>query len=151
MRIVLQRVSRARVEINQSCVGEIGRGFLLLVAAGPRDTADDLRWLAHKIAGLRVFPDAEGRMNLPLSAVKGKCLAVSQFTLYGDCRKGFRPGFTGAADPQTARGLFDLFVEALRDCGLEVETGRFQEEMVVLLENEGPVTLLLEREEGQCR
>lgn len=146
MRIVLQRVREARVEVEGDCAGRIGCGFLLLVGVGKRDTEDDARWLARKIAGLRVFPDAEGKMNLSLADVGGACLAVSQFTLYGNCRKGFRPGFTDAAPPDQGRAGFDGFVAALREQGVKVETGVFQADMRVTLENDGPVTLILERE-----
>ncbi|MEX2608147.1 MAG: D-aminoacyl-tRNA deacylase [Kiritimatiellia bacterium] len=149
MRIVLQRVRVARVEVEGRCVGEIGCGFLLLVGVGKQDTPEDARWLARKIAGLRVFPDAEGKMNVALAEVGGSCLAVSQFTLYGDCRKGFRPGFTDAAPPEQGRAGFNRFVTDLREQGVDVETGVFQADMRVTLENEGPVTLILERENGQ--
>lgn len=149
MRIVLQRVRVARVEVEGRCVGEIGRGFLLLVGVGKQDTPEDSRWLARKIAGLRVFPDDGGKMNLSLADVEGRCLAVSQFTLYGDCRKGFRPGFIDAAPPEQGRAGFDRFVEDLRELGVEVETGVFQADMRVTLENDGPVTLILERENAQ--
>ena len=145
MRVLLQRVLEARVTVDGVTVGEIGPGFLLLVGVGKTDTPADIDWLANKIAGLRVFEDAEGKMNLPLAAVDGACLAVSQFTLYGDCRKGFRPGFTEAAPPEQGREGMDRFVAALRDKGLRVETGVFQAHMRVCLVNDGPVTLLLER------
>jgi len=148
MRVVLQRVREARVEVEGRVRGSIGPGFLLLVGIGKRDTADDLDWLARKIAGLRVFEDPEGRMNLSLAEVSGACLAVSQFTLYADCRKGNRPGFTDAAPPEIARPVFDEFVAALRALDVPVETGVFQADMRVHLVNDGPVTLVLERETG---
>lgn len=146
MRVVLQRVSEAKVDVGGQTIGKIGRGFLLLVAVGKHDTPGDIRWLAKKVAGLRVFEDAEGKMNLPLDAVNGACLAVSQFTLYGDCRKGFRPGFTDAAPAEAGQQGFEAFVAALRETGVHVETGRFQAHMHVSLVNDGPVTLILERE-----
>lgn len=149
MRIVLQRVRTARVEVEGRCVGEIGCGFLLLVGVGKQDIPEDARWLARKIAGLRVFPDEADKMNRALADVEGRCLAVSQFTLYGDCRKGFRPGFTDAAPPDQGRSGFDQFVTELREQGVKVETGVFQADMQVTLENDGPVTLILERENGQ--
>jgi D-tyrosyl-tRNA(Tyr) deacylase len=149
MRIVLQRVRSARVMVDGQRVGAIDRGFLLLVGVGKRDVPEDVQWLARKIAGLRVFPDAKGKMNRALADVQGRCLAVSQFTLYGDCRKGFRPGFTDAAPAEQGRAGFDAFVAGLRDQGVEVETGVFQADMQVSLDNDGPVTLILERENGR--
>lgn len=148
MKIVLQRVRRARVEVAGRVCGEIGRGFLLLVGVGRDDLPADAAWLANKIAGLRIFPDAEGKMNLSLADVGGACLAVSQFTLFGDCRKGFRPGFTAAAPAEKGRAEFDRFVCGLRDQNINVETGIFQADMLVTLENDGPVTLILERGGG---
>jgi len=149
MKVVLQRVREARVEVEGRICGEIGRGFLLLVGVGKEDRPADAEWLARKISGLRIFPDAEGRMNLSLSEVEGRCLAVSQFTLFGDCTKGFRPGFTSAAPPEKGREDFDYFVQCLRSEGVEVETGIFQADMQVHLLNDGPVTLVLERVAGQ--
>lgn len=148
MKVVLQRVRKARVEVNGAVAGQIDRGVLLLVGIGKKDLPPDAEWLARKIAGLRIFPDADGRMNLALSDVGGSCLAVSQFTLYADCQKGYRPGFTDAASPEKATAAFDRFVELLRNQNLNVETGIFQADMLVTLENDGPVTLLLEREAG---
>lgn len=148
MRIVLQRVREARVEVDGEVAGKIGCGFLLLVGVGRKDTPADAEWLARKIAALRIFPDAEGRMNLSLPQVGGSCLAVSQFTLYGDCRKGSRPGFTAAAPAEKGRSDFESFVERLRGEGVPVETGIFQADMQVYLLNDGPVTLVLEREAG---
>jgi D-aminoacyl-tRNA deacylase len=148
MRVVLQRVSGARVEVAGETVGSIGRGFLLLTGMGPGDGPEVIGWMARKVAGLRVFEDGEGKMNLSLAAVDGACLVVSQFTLFGDCRKGFRPGFTGAAPAEEARAGVEAFVAALRGEGARVETGVFQAEMRVHLVNEGPVTLWLEREGG---
>ncbi|MDF3130350.1 D-aminoacyl-tRNA deacylase [Kiritimatiellaeota bacterium B1221] len=149
MKIVLQRVQEARVEVDSQVVGRIGRGFLLLVGVGREDTPADAQWLARKIAGLRIFPDTDGRMNLSLSEVEGACLAVSQFTLFGDCKKGFRPGFTSAAPAEKGKADFEAFVAYLRGEGVAVETGIFQADMQVHLLNDGPVTLILEREAGQ--
>lgn len=146
MRVVVQRVSRAAVRVDGDLVGRIGRGFLLLVGIGPRDGTRELAWMAERIRGLRVFPDGDGRMNRDLAEAGGEVLAVSQFTLYGDCRKGRRPSFTDAAPPDLAERLVAEFVAMLRARGLKVETGRFGAHMAVELENDGPVTLLLERE-----
>lgn len=148
MRVVLQRVLEARVEVEGNPVGKIGRGFAILTGMAPGDGPKEIEWMARKIAGLRVFEDEEGKMNLPLEAVQGSCLVVSQFTLFGDCRKGFRPGFTGAAPAEEAMAGVDAFVEALKRLGVPVETGVFQADMQVHLVNDGPVTLILEREAG---
>lgn len=145
MKIVLQRVHEARVEVDRHVVGRIGRGVLLLVGVGRGDTPDDAAWLARKIARLRIFPDAEGKMNHSLHDIQGACLAVSQFTLYGNCRKGTRPGFSDAAPPAEGQQGYQTLVQCLRDQGLPVETGRFRAMMDVHLVNDGPVTLLLER------
>ncbi|MGA0333492.1 MAG: D-aminoacyl-tRNA deacylase [Kiritimatiellia bacterium] len=149
MKVVLQRVREARVEVEGRICGQIELGFLLLVGVGREDLPADAEWLARKIAGLRIFADAEGRMNLSLSEVGGACLAVSQFTLFADCRKGFRPGFTAAAPAEKGRSDFDFFVQCLRAQGVEVQTGIFQADMQVHLLNDGPVTLILEREGGK--
>lgn len=144
MRAVLQRVSRASVVIDGETVGAIGRGLLVLLGVAPADTAEEARWLAEKIAGLRVFSDEAGKMNLSVADVGGAVLVVSQFTLYGDCRKGRRPSFIGAAPPEIAVPLYEAFVNALRALGLPVETGRFGAMMQVELSNDGPVTLILD-------
>lgn len=144
MRAVVQRVSQASVTVDDEIVGRIGRGFLVLLGVADDDTQDDVVYMAKKIAGLRIFEDAEGKMNLSLSDVGGQVLAVSQFTLLGDCRKGRRPSFTRAARPDQAAALFHSFVVELRGQGIEVHTGRFQEHMHVELLNDGPVTLLLD-------
>ena len=149
MRVLLQRVREASVTVDGETVGEIGRGFLLFTGIGHGDTQVEINWMARKIAGLRVFEDEAGKMNLPLSAVGGACLVVSQFTLYGECRKGFRPGFTGAAGPEAGRAGVADFVAALRAEGVRVETGQFQAHMDVRLWNDGPVTLWLSREAGE--
>ena len=145
MRVVLQRVSRAAVRIDGQTVGEIGRGFVVLAGFAPADTEPVLAWMADKIAGLRVFADADGKMNLPLGEVGGALLVVSQFTLYGDASKGRRPSFVDAAPPAQADALYQRFVALLKERGLPVETGRFGAMMEVELVNDGPVTLVLEK------
>jgi D-tyrosyl-tRNA(Tyr) deacylase len=144
MRAVIQRVSRAQVTVNGETTGEIGGGLLVLLGVGQADTEADAAYLADKIAGLRVFEDAQGKMNRSVQDAGGSVLAVSQFTLYGDVRRGKRPSFDAAAPPEKARQLYDLFVERIRAAGLRCETGRFQEMMKVELVNEGPVTILLD-------
>ncbi len=144
MRAVVQRVSRAQVSVAGETVGAIERGFLVLLGVAAGDTAEDGLYLAQKIVGLRVFEDDQGKMNLSLAQVGGKLLAVSQFTLLGDCRKGRRPSFDLAARPELARELYEGFVAAVRELGIETATGRFQEHMLVELTNDGPVTLLLD-------
>ncbi|HEV8264559.1 MAG TPA: D-aminoacyl-tRNA deacylase [Gemmatimonadales bacterium] len=148
MRVVLQRVSRAAVRIEGRTVGSIGVGYLVLAGFAPNDTEQTLDWMAEKILGLRVFGDAEGKMNLDLDEVQGAVLVVSQFTLYGDARKGRRPSFTDAAAPAVAIPLYERFVALLRERSggsVRVETGEFGAMMEVELVNDGPVTLLLER------
>ncbi|PLX44025.1 MAG: D-tyrosyl-tRNA(Tyr) deacylase [Deltaproteobacteria bacterium] len=144
MRGVVQRVSRAKVAIGGEEVGSINRGFLLLVGAEEGDTPDDVAYIVDKTAGLRVFEDGEGKMNLPLDEVDGAVLVVSQFTLLGDCRKGRRPSFIKSGPMDRAEDLYMSVVERLREKGLHVETGRFREEMEVELVNDGPVTILLD-------
>jgi len=144
MRAVVQRVSRASVKVSGETIGEIGPGFLVLLGAGKEDNEQDADWLADKIAGLRVFEDNEGKMNLSLAEVKGSILVVSQFTLYADCRKGRRPGFDAAAPAELAEKLYNYFVEKIGKTGIPVATGRFQATMSVELVNQGPVTLLLD-------
>ncbi len=145
MRAVVQRVSRAAVRVGGETVGTIGRGFVVLAGFAPSDAEPTLAWMAEKITGLRVFSDAEDKMNLALADVGGAMLVVSQFTLYGDASKGRRPSFIGAAPPEQAEALYDRFVALLRERGVAVETGRFRAMMDVELVNDGPVTLLLER------
>ena len=145
MRIVLQRVKSASVSIEGTVVGEIEQGFLLLVGVGPDDTRDDASYLARKIAGMRIFSDENGKMNLSIDQVGGKILSVSQFTLFADTKKGNRPSFTGAASPEAANKLYEEFNEILRtEYGLIVETGEFAADMQVSLVNDGPVTILLD-------
>ena len=145
MRVVLQRVSKASVRIDGRVVGSIGAGFCLLVGFTHADTVVQGEWMAEKIAGLRLFADAEGKMNVGLAEAGGAVLVVSQFTLYGDAVKGRRPSFIDAARPETAVPLYEAFIAALRARGLAVETGRFGAMMEVELVNDGPVTLILER------
>ena len=145
MRAVIQRVKRGAVTVADETVGEIGRGFVVLLGVRATDTAEEARWLARKCAGLRVFEDEDGLMNLGLSDVGGEVLVVSQFTLYGDCGKGRRPSFVEAAQPEKAEALYDEFVRTLRELGIRVATGRFRAKMVVEILNDGPVTLILER------
>lgn len=145
MKIVLQRVKSASVSIEGTVVGDIEQGFLLLVGVGPDDTRDDASYLARKIAGMRIFSDENGKMNLSIDQVGGKILSVSQFTLFADTKKGNRPSFTGAASPEAANKLYEEFNEILRtEYGLIVETGEFGADMQVSLVNDGPVTILLD-------
>jgi len=145
MRVVLQRVARARVTVEGQVTGETGRGLLLLAGFTEGDAEDALAWMADKVVGLRIFPDDEGKMNRSVQEVGGGLLVVSQFTLYGDARKGRRPSFVDAARPEVAIPLYERFVELLRATGLPVGTGRFGAMMEVELVNDGPVTLILER------
>jgi D-tyrosyl-tRNA(Tyr) deacylase len=144
MRAVLQRVSRAQVRIAGEVAGDIGRGLLVLLAVAPDDGGDDARRLADKVVGLRLFADDAGKMNRSVAEVGGAVLVVSQFTLYGDCRKGRRPSFLGAAGPELAIPLYEAFVEAVRALGIKTATGRFGADMQVELVNDGPVTLILD-------
>lgn len=144
MRAVVQRVSRARVTVNGWTAGEIGIGLLVLLGVGHEDTEADATYLAEKTAGLRIFEDHDGKMNRSVIDVGGSVLAISQFTLYGDARRGKRPSFDAAAPPDPAKRLYESFVERIRGAGLRCETGRFQEMMQVELVNEGPVTILLD-------
>jgi D-tyrosyl-tRNA(Tyr) deacylase len=144
MRAVVQRVSRAQVAVDSEIVGEIGRGLLVLLGVAHADTEADADYLAVKIAGLRIFGDENGKMNLDIAAVNGGILVVSQFTLYGDVRRGKRPSFDASAAPERARQLYEYFVERIRAAGLPCQTGRFQEMMEVELVNDGPVTILLD-------
>ena len=146
MRALIQRVSRASVQVDSEEAASIGRGYLVLLGVGAGDGEEQAAWLAHKIAGLRLFEDDAGRMNLGLKDVEGAVLAVSQFTLYGDARKGRRPSFTQAAPPAQAEALYDRFCDLLAAEGVPVEKGVFQAHMEVALVNDGPVTLWLERE-----
>jgi D-aminoacyl-tRNA deacylase len=144
MKALLQRVIRASVTVNGKITGSINNGLAVLVGVATGDTIKDAQYLAQKIAGLRIFSDSEGKFNLSCLDVKGDLLAVSQFTLLADTRKGRRPSFTDAADPNVAEELFNAFVTELRSTGLKVETGRFQTHMLVEIHNDGPVTILLD-------
>ena len=146
MRSVIQRVKRASVTVHGETVGQISGGLLVLLAVGQGDGADDLTWMVDKLVGLRIFEDEEQKMNRSILDVGGEILVVSQFTLYGDCRRGKRPSFSSAAPPEQAKEMFERSVEAIRSYGLKVETGVFQAEMDVELINAGPVTILLDSE-----
>jgi D-aminoacyl-tRNA deacylase len=148
MRAVVQRVSRASVTVDGQIVGNIERGLLVLLGVTHADTEAAADYLAEKIVGLRIFEDDAGKMNFSVADVGGAVLAVSQFTLYGDARKGKRPSFDDAARPEQARKLYEYFVERVRALGLRCETGRFQEMMQVELVNDGPVTILLDSEKS---
>lgn len=146
MRALLQRVSSANVTVDGRIIGQIKRGFVILLGVTHSDTIAEADWLANKIAGLRLFEDDAGKMNLGLDDVGGSVLVVSQFTLYGDARKGKRPSFTAAARPEQAEPLVDYFCDRLRQAGLTVATGQFGAMMQVNIQNDGPVTLMLERD-----
>jgi D-tyrosyl-tRNA(Tyr) deacylase len=145
MRVLLQRVSRAAVTVDGRTIGAVAAGFCLLVGFTPSDTTDTVDWMADKIAGLRLFADAQGKMNLALGDVGGAVLVVSQFTLYGDASQGRRPSFIHASRPEHALPLYERLVASLRGKGLEVATGQFGTPMQVAIVNDGPVTLMLER------
>ena len=147
MRACVQRVIEAKVTVDGAVTGQIGKGFVVLLGVGANDVEADATWLADKIVGLRVFEDEAGKMNRSLAEVAGAALVVSQFTLYGDCRRGRRPSFTGAAPPELAERLYETFVERVRRAGIEVATGRFREHMMVSLVNDGPVTLWIDTAE----
>jgi D-tyrosyl-tRNA(Tyr) deacylase len=146
MRAVVQRVKESRVEVKGETVGAIGPGLLILLGVGEDDSEKDCDYLANKVANLRIFSDRKGAMNLSLMEIEGAALVVSQFTLWGDCRKGRRPSFVGAAPPERARELYEHFIKLLKEKGLHVATGQFQEMMDVHLINDGPVTLMLDSE-----
>ncbi|MEE9520940.1 MAG: D-aminoacyl-tRNA deacylase [Dehalococcoidales bacterium] len=147
MKALLQRVTGASVSIGGEVVGRIGRGLVILVGVASGDTEKDVDYLAQKVVNLRIFPDDAGRFNLSALDIKGELLAVSQFTLLADTRKGRRPSFVEAAPPAQAEELFERFVEQIRATGLKVETGRFQQYMQVEIYNDGPVTILLDSRE----
>lgn len=142
MRAVVQRVSRAKVTVDGEVTGQIGRGLVILLGVSEDDTQDDANYLAEKIVSLRIFPDDDGKMNLSLSQIQGEMLVISQFTLYGDCRKGRRPSFIKAARPELADSLYQIFVAEVHGRGIKAATGRFQTHMDVELVNDGPVTIL---------
>lgn len=147
MRAVLQRVTSGKVTVENQITGQIGAGFVVLLGVGANDTEAEVELLANKIANLRVFADAEGKFNLSALDVKAEMLVVSQFTLFADCRKGRRPSFTDAARPELAVPLYEKFVERLRAMGFKVETGVFQADMLVEINNSGPVTIWLDTDE----
>lgn len=144
MRAVVQRVRYAQVKVGDALVSKIGPGFVVLAGIAQGDTEEDVEYLASKLSGLRVFEDKWGKLNLSIREVDGEALVVSQFTLYGDCRRGRRPSFDDAAGPEKALGLYTQLVESLRKKGVRVAEGRFQEKMLVELGNDGPVTILLD-------
>lgn len=146
MRAVVQRVSRAAVDIDGITTATIGKGLVILLGIKSGDVAADLVWMADKIIHLRIFPDEDGKMNRSLADIRGEMLIISQFTLYGDCRKGRRPGFSAAAPPEIAEPLYNQFVEEVRQRGIRAATGTFQADMAVALVNDGPVTILLDSE-----
>jgi D-tyrosyl-tRNA(Tyr) deacylase len=144
MRAVLQRVRRAKVTVGDETTGEIAAGWLVLLGVAPTDTAAEVEWLAEKVANLRAFADDAGKMNRSVQEAGGAVLVVSQFTLYGDCRRGRRPGFTGAAPPDVAAPLYEAVVTALKALGVPTATGRFAADMQVELVNDGPVTFVID-------
>lgn len=144
MRAVVQRVKKSHVEVDGRTTGRIDKGLMVLLGVSEDDEASDIDYMVDKITNLRIFEDDEGKMNLSLLDVKGELLVVSQFTLYGDCRKGRRPSFIKAARPDKAQELYELFVKRTRDMNIETQTGIFQAEMTVYIENDGPVTLIVD-------
>ena len=144
MRACVQRVTRAKVEVDQQVVGEIARGVVVLLGVGEGDSMEDVHYMAKKISHLRIFPDEDGKMNRSLIDVNGAVLAISQFTLYADTRKGRRPSFIRAAKPDLGQELYERFVDALRDSGITVSTGIFQTDMQIELVNDGPVTIMMD-------
>ena len=147
MRAVLTRVKSASVTIDGQCVGSIGRGFLILLGVGPNDTEKECRYLAEKALGLRIFEDENGKMNLGLEAVQGEVMVVSQFTLYGNCRKGRRPSFTDAADPELGNAMYEKFLSICEELGYPPQHGRFGADMKVESINDGPITLILDTDQ----
>ena len=144
MRAVIQRVSKASVKVNDKVVGEIGKGLLVLIGVGKDDNEKDISYMAEKIVNLRIFEDENGKMNKSLLDIKGEILIISQFTLYGDCRRGRRPSFTDAASPDKGKEYYEKFVKEVKKYGVNVQTGIFQAMMEVELINQGPVTILLD-------
>jgi D-tyrosyl-tRNA(Tyr) deacylase len=145
MKIIIQRVMQASVEVNEKVVGSIGPGILVFIGMTHSDTKDQAAWLAHKLINLRIFEDSQGKINQSLIERKGSALVISQFTLYADCNAGRRPSFTQAASPEIAKALYEYFVDEIRKNHVPVATGIFGAEMKVALVNDGPVTLILER------
>lgn len=151
MRAVVQRVREARVRVAGSVISEIGPGLLILLGIHQQDTPEETKWLANKIAGLRIFEDDAGKMNRSLGDIHGAALVVSQFTLYGDCHKGYRPSFIEAARPELAIPLYTQFIDLLKAQGIPVATGEFGADMQVELINDGPVTLVIDRPERSAK
>lgn len=146
MRAVVQRVKKSHVETNNKIVGEIGKGLMVLLGISEDDKIEDVEYMVEKIINLRIFEDSENKLNLSLLDVGGEILVVSQFTLYGDCRKGRRPSFVRAARPEKAQELYDLFISKLKEKNIKTESGIFQADMTVHIENDGPVTLIIDSE-----
>jgi D-tyrosyl-tRNA(Tyr) deacylase len=144
MRAVVQRTLQSKVSVDNEVIAAIGQGLTVLLGVGPEDTEEDVSYLAEKIVNLRIFSDNSGKMNLSLLDIKGELLVVSQFTLFGDCRKGRRPSFDGAAPPKLALKLYEAFIDRCKQFGIVVATGKFQADMTVTLDNHGPVTILLD-------
>jgi len=149
VRALIQRVSSARVIIEGEVAGEIGKGLCVFLGVAPEDGEDEVKWIAEKTANLRIFEDGSGKMNLSLLETGGSMLVVSQFTLYGDCRRGRRPSFAGACEPVRANDLYEKFKSEVSKLGVRVESGRFQAYMLVDIRNDGPVTLLVDTDGGQ--
>ena len=146
MRAVVQRVNRGSVTVDENTVGSIGKGFVILLGVSEKDTSEDVAYMTDKIVNLRIFEDEDEKMNLSLQDIKGELLVVSQFTIYGDCRKGRRPNFMNAARPEKAEALYLEFVSRCREMGVKTETGTFQASMTVNIENDGPVTVIVDSE-----
>jgi D-tyrosyl-tRNA(Tyr) deacylase len=144
MRAVIQRVKRASVDVNGITTGSISKGIVIFLGIHRHDEAKEIGWMAEKIVNLRIFPDPDGKMNISLADINAEMLIVSQFTLYGDCRKGRRPGYSEAAPPEIAEPIYNRFVDEVRNKGINAATGKFQATMDVTLVNDGPVTLLLD-------
>lgn len=144
MRAVVQRTDRSSVTVEGQTIASIGAGLTVLLGVGLDDTEKDAKYLAEKVVNLRIFPDQAGKMNLSLVDITGELLVISQFTLYGDCRKGKRPSFDSAAPPQLAQGLYQKFIEYCGEYGIQTYQGKFQAEMIISLDNHGPVTMLLD-------